>query len=450
MPTERGDLSAALTGDSRARDWVLKARAFLAGRLAGWTIFAVVVAMDWHRIASVLPRSIGGDEWRYVYYAGNLLHGFFSPQERVALWNGPGYPALLMPFVKADWLDGGRYLNAFLHAGTVAYSWWILRLVLEWPWALACVAVLSFYGPLNEHLPLLYTEVATVFFLTAWAYHFLRGLEHGRHLVVAAFYLGSLCMVKVAFGSALAASLVIMLIVWWRGRGRTARAYLKQGALAMILCVPYLVYTYGLTGRAFYWSSSMADNFYWLSTPDPQEWGDWYHPGWVYQNPILRAQHKSIVDRTTGLDQNPNLPWMDQIFNTGTPRAGAIYMAEGMRNIREHPFKYARNWCGNLVRLFLDVPVSVRGTPFWNDYSRWNLPFLAWAAFVAAVALLRRTWLPPDWSPILLLMGVLIGEYSFIAVGARFSVPIVPMGWLAGCLLLARAFHLGIEEVAAR
>jgi hypothetical protein len=141
---------------------------------------------------------------------------------------------------------------------------------------------------------------------------------------------------------------------------------------------------------------------------------------------------------------------MEQIFNTGTPRAGAIYMAEGMHNIREHPFKYARNWCGNLVRLFLDVPVSVRGTPFWNEYSRWNLPFVVWAAFVGAAALLRRTWLPSGWSPILLLMGLLIAEYSIITVVARFSVPVVPIGWLAGCLLLARAFHLGTENVARR
>jgi hypothetical protein len=316
---------------------------------------------------------------------------------------------------------------------------------LAWPWALASVVVLSLYGPLNDHLPLLYTEVTTVFLLTAWCYHLLRAQTGRFHLIAAALYFWLLCMVKVAFGTALAVSLLVTLVVWWRRRSRIALAYIKQGVLAMALCLPYLVYTYELTGRPFYWSSAMPDNFYWLTTPDPEEWGDWYHQGWVYQNPMLRAHHKYVLDRTTGLAQDPNLPWMEQIFNSGTPQAGAIYMAEGLRNIREHPFKYARNWCGNLARLFLDVPVSVRGTPFWNDYSRWNLPFLLWTAFVAAVAWLRRTWLPAEWWPIVLLMGLLMAEYSIITVVARFSIPIVSVGWLAGCLLLARALRREIQ-----
>lgn len=441
MAVEPGGLSAPATWRRLVSRLPLGAVA--VDRWAGWIIFAASLFVDWQRIAGTLPRTIGGDEWRYLYYANNLLHGYFSPHDRVVIWNGPGYPALLMPFVKADWLDGARYLNAFLHAGMMAYAWWILRSVLPRPWALGAVVVLSFYGPLNEHLPLLYTEVVTSFLLVAWIFHALRAPERPMHLVAAVFYFAFLAMVKVAFGSALAVFLIIMLVVWWRGRSRIALAYLKHGALAMALCLPYLVYTYQLTGRPFFWSSAMPDNFYWLTTPDPEEWGDWYHQGWVYQNPMLRAHHAYVVDRTTGLARDPNLPWMDQIFNTGTLESGKIYMAEGMRNIREHPLKYARNWCGNIVRLFLDVPVSVRGTPFWNDYSRWNLPFLIWAAFVGAIAWKRRTWLPSGWSPIFLMLAVLLAEYSIITVVARFSVPIVPVGWLAGWLLLGRALRSG-------
>ncbi|MDP3014343.1 MAG: hypothetical protein Q8M92_08890, partial [Candidatus Subteraquimicrobiales bacterium] len=41
-----------------------------------------------------------GDEGRYILFAQNLLHGFYSPPAPdINLWNGPGYPIILMPFV---------------------------------------------------------------------------------------------------------------------------------------------------------------------------------------------------------------------------------------------------------------------------------------------------------------------------------------------------------------
>lgn len=39
-----------------------------------------------------------GDEPRYIGFAVNLLHGFYSPPAPgINLWNGPGYPIVLMP-----------------------------------------------------------------------------------------------------------------------------------------------------------------------------------------------------------------------------------------------------------------------------------------------------------------------------------------------------------------
>src|SRR5690348_11128528 len=41
-----------------------------------------------------------GDEGRYLQFAHNLLHGFYSPPPPdINLWNGPGFPVYLMPFV---------------------------------------------------------------------------------------------------------------------------------------------------------------------------------------------------------------------------------------------------------------------------------------------------------------------------------------------------------------
>src|SRR5690349_1086566 len=108
-------------------------------RLAPAVIALGVAGFDVWRIAHLSAGAPVGDEWRYLYYADNLLHGFYSPHDRVFLWNGPGYPLLLAPFVGIDWVDGARYLNALWHGATMAYAWWILRSRLPSGWALLAV-----------------------------------------------------------------------------------------------------------------------------------------------------------------------------------------------------------------------------------------------------------------------------------------------------------------------
>lgn len=40
-----------------------------------------------------------GDESRYYQFAINLINGFYSPPAPdINLWNGPGYPIILIPF----------------------------------------------------------------------------------------------------------------------------------------------------------------------------------------------------------------------------------------------------------------------------------------------------------------------------------------------------------------
>lgn len=406
----------------------------------------VIVIVDVRRIGRSLPLAISGDEWRYLYYANNLLRGFYSPHDRVFLWNGPGYPLFLVPFVKADWIEGARYANAFWHAGAIAYGWSMLRQRLRPPWSVAAIMFFGVYGPLQEHLPLLYTEVLCFFLVTAWMYHALESRRSQLHAIVAGCYLGLLCLTKVVFGAALMAYGVILLLAWLRRRSAMLKVYLVQCALAFAICVPYLGYTYSLTGKPFYWSTVSPNAFYWLSSPYPDEWGDWYHQGWVYQNPILRAHHQAIFDQLTGLGRNPDLPVQEQIFNMCTPEAAEVWFAQGLANVRGHPLKFARNWCSNIARLFLDVPVSVRGTRFLNDYSVWHLPMLAWTLVVAVAARRERVRVPSPWLPLGLLALLVIGGYSLGSAIARYLIPLVPLWWLGSCCLAQRVFERDRQE----
>lgn len=62
------------------------------------------------------PHENIGDEGRYLYFANNLLSGFYSPPSpEFNLWNGPGYPFFLAPFMFFKLpLLALRLLNGFL------------------------------------------------------------------------------------------------------------------------------------------------------------------------------------------------------------------------------------------------------------------------------------------------------------------------------------------------
>jgi hypothetical protein len=405
--------------------------------VAGLVLAFLAIDLVW--IAHRLPHPYDGDEWRYVYYARNLLHGFFSPRDRVFLWNGPGYPILLMPFVKAGWVDGARYANAFWHAGALVYAWLILRRRLSFGWTLGAVAVLGAYAPLFEDLPLAQTEVLSYLLTTAWIHHSLAGRDSRAHRVVAGVVLAMLILTKVVFGVVLTALLLVLLVVWLVRRNGTAAAFLQQGVLAALLCLPWLVYTHAVTGRFMYWSSAGPMSFYWLTAPAPNEVGDWYHHGWVYRNATLRAHHKAVFDEVTGLARDPHVSFEEQMFNACTPEAADVFAREGLKNVRAHPGKYLRNWLANISRLFLDVPTSVRGIPFWNQYSLAHLPLLAWTLAVLVIVARRRVPPPPGWWPIDLFLLFSFGVYSLNAAFGRFTVPLVPLWWLSSVCWLAEA-----------
>lgn len=432
----------------------------MARLIGALVVFVAFAAFDLQAIARHVPRNLFGDEWRYLYYAKNLLHGYFSPPERVFLWNGPGYPLFLAPFVKADFTDGARYANAFLHAGMLAYAWLILRTRLSAFWSIVAVVVLGLHPQLRDHLKLLYTETLCAFLLVAWTFHTLRATTdlarlraspwHRVHVAIAGFYLGFLCLTKVAFGPATVALALILFVATRRWRVRRevgariepnplARAHLQAALIALALCLPYLVYTYSLTGRVFYWASAWPNPFYWLTSPFPEESGDWYHQGWVFNNPLLREHHGAIFLRTSGLDKDPNLPEIDQLLNLSSPESADIFLKQALTNVREHPLKFLSNWSQNWLRLFFDVPVSVRGTPFWNDATKANLPLLLWTVYAVARAVRTRTRLPRGWYPLLVLVSLNLASYSLASIVARYLVPLVPVWWIVTCVLAARS-----------
>ena len=74
----------------------------------------------------IFPTSgAAGDENRYLMFANNLIHGFYSPSAlNIDLGNSPGYPIILMPFIALHFpLICIALLNAVLYyLSTVSYT----------------------------------------------------------------------------------------------------------------------------------------------------------------------------------------------------------------------------------------------------------------------------------------------------------------------------------------
>src|SRR5689334_5704504 len=68
-----------------------------------------------------MTDGVSGDQPRYLMYADNLIHGFYSPPE-LDLRNGPGYPIVLIPFVALNLpYLAMTILNAVLHYLSIVF-----------------------------------------------------------------------------------------------------------------------------------------------------------------------------------------------------------------------------------------------------------------------------------------------------------------------------------------
>jgi hypothetical protein len=123
--------------------------------------------------------------------------------------------------------------------------------------------------------------------------------------------------------------------------------------IAFVTVTPYLIYTYHLTGRIFYWGFG-SDSLYWMSTPYKGEYGDFKGEltlGTValgnYNIPgaddTLRAHH--------GKD-------FEEISQYNAIERDDAFKRIAINNIKSHPIKYVLNWICNLGRLIFHYPFS--------------------------------------------------------------------------------------------
>lgn len=362
-------------------------------------------------------NTLQNDEIGYVAYANRLSQGINSSQNNVSLWWGPGYPMVLTPFVywELPFLTA-KFLNSFFLFGAILYFHKTLSFYIEKNYAVILTYCLGLYPPLIREIHLLVTESLVFFLICGFVFHFCK-LYRGSginwfHLLIASLYLGYLALTKVFFGYVILVGILMYLFLFISQRKERYKQTTFVYVLALVWCIPYLLITYSLTNKIFYWGSSGGLSLYWMSTPYENELGDWFSAEDVEKRAEL-SQHIDFFNKTESLSEVSQ----DDVFR-----------GQAKSNIINHPLKYASNWIANIGRLLFSYPFSYTpqklSTYFYIIPNMFIVVLLVLSIYPA---ILMRKIIPYEICALILFALIAFGGTSLLSGFDRQFRPFVPI-----------------------
>jgi len=397
-------------------------------RVVFGALLLLLLAVTYLAPAALVDRS---DEPGYLGYAERLTHGRYAVHDGSPfdfLWRGPGLPLLLAPFV---WLDAPielmRLTGPVLLLAT-AYLLYRMLIPRFGPgWALAGAAALGLYFPIWRLLPRIFSEPLALLLLVGSMTLFgiaVRERTGPGRVVLAGLLLGGTVLVRVEYGY-VATGLLLVSLIWWavRRASPVAGRSVLLSAVALVACVPWLVYTHHETGKAPYWSSSGGLSLYWMATGFSEDLGEPHVEKEVQDNPDLAK----------------NRPFFATLPSDPVARDEAL-REEASDNIKDDPLRYARNLAANFSREWTHWPYSYgQATGKLMFYA---IPGLA--LFVALVTSLvvvaRRRWFYVEYVPFALFALGAMALHTLAAGYPRSIWPLLPV-ILVVLLTAVQAWH---------
>jgi 4-amino-4-deoxy-L-arabinose transferase-like glycosyltransferase len=308
-----------------------------------------------------------GDEPQYRMFAQNLLHGFYSfPAPEINLPVGPGYPIILMPFFALHLpLIYIAILNAVLYYLSIILLFKALMKIVSYPVALIFSLYWAFYyNSYREMKIIIHPEIVTSFLISLLVYCLISAYNQNnttnsqkKYLYLSGFVLGYLVLTKIVFGYIIIALAVTMGLLWivWR-KSINFKKSIVLLLVAFVIQAPYLLYTYSLTGKMFYWGTTGGNNLYWMSNPNTGEYGDW----WTL-NPKFNDLIKTNPGYYDSLKAN-HLKDFEEYnkYNYYSPEQDQVFKRMAINNIKSYPIKFVQNCFSNIGRMLFDYPHSYR------------------------------------------------------------------------------------------
>lgn len=374
-------------------------------------------------------NALQGDEGRYLTFAENLLNGFYSPPPPdINLWNGPGYPIILIPFVAFHLpLLCITILNAVFYYLSVVLLFKAMRPFVSYNKASIFCIFWGLYYTAYIQLPEIYTEPFMYFLISLFILCTARAFDRPEPRMVwyAGFVLGYIVLTKIIFGYVVLVMLGGALLLYLTKRVNIN--YKKSVlilAMAFITFLPWLIYTYNLTGKPLYFGNSGGVLLYWMSTPYSSESGDW-------KEPDLTTTYKPgshVPENANRLLKKHHQASHSEIFKYQGVQKDEAYKKAALANIKAHPTKYFKNWLANLGRLLFDFPNSY---VFQSTSQLFKLPtnsvtvLLSFACLIPTLINWRK--IPFGIRFLLILTLIYLGPTTLLSAYSRFFNIIVPI-----------------------
>jgi 4-amino-4-deoxy-L-arabinose transferase-like glycosyltransferase len=403
-------------------------------------VFFAIIVFKFHTDA------FEGDESRYYQFAANLLNGFYSPPApNINLWNGPGYPMVLMPFVALGLpLISITLLNALLHYLSIVLLFKSAKRYTSYRKALIVGICWGLYYTTYIQLPEMYTESLMYFLITLFIWSITKAFQddNRKYTLLSGLIAGYIVLTKILFGYVILLMLAVCLMLWLAKKGKEYRISCQILGIAFLVFLPWLVYTYSLTKKPLYFGNSGGVLLYWMSTPHEGELGDW-------KEPDLTTKYKAgtpVPSNGNAMLKKNHQESHSEIFkHTGVERDEA-YKRIAVENIKQNPTKFIKNWIANIGRLLFDFPNTY---VFQNTNQLFKLPPNTSTVFLSILCLIPTllNWRKIPFQIRFLLMFALIylAPTTLLSAYSRFFTVIVPilLVWIA--YIIQRTMRLRIK-----
>ena len=308
-----------------------------------------------------------GDEGRYLRFSENILNGYYANPDLKPgfLWNGPGYPLVISPLKFFDPpLIIYRLLNVlFIYFGFYfCYQFLLNFFKSSSALLISLISTLSHPYILNAVTRIL-TESLSFFLVNFIAYSLVEyiALNKTKYFFYGSIASGLLILTKVFFAYVflVVAFITLGLFLFKKINSKFTLMFFSS----FLICIPYLFYTYSVTGKFFYWSDAGGSTLYSMSTPYDEEYGDWFPP---YIDPTTNKIRYSQTETRTTIPKR-NSPFFEKhflFFSSIQQKFGVekdqLLKEKAIENIFNHTVKYLKNIESNISRIFIRTPFTDR------------------------------------------------------------------------------------------
>lgn len=367
-----------------------------------------------------------GDETRHMKYATNLTHGYYTSADNPELGNGPGYPLIISLFVILDapYLFI-RLINAFFMFAGVLLFYKTLLIYTRPTVAILLSYCLGLYTSSLKWMLLIHSEALAVFLVCGFIYYFIKfnhqKSQKYKYLLSSGFFLGFLVLTKVIFAYVVLFCLLLYLISFFLLKIKKSLNPVVVCGVAFVVCLPYLIYTYSLTGNHFYWGSQGGEMLYWRTSPFPNEYGDW-----ISKDVIFGIEEHNFF--SSSAMTNNHRSFLESLEPYSHVERDNLYKEKAIENIKQYPIKYVQNTVASALRLFFNYPYSYTqqkvSTYFYIIPNSILLLFLLSSVYVA---IRNPKSIPFEIRFVFLVALIFIGGLILLDGRVRHLIPAIPI-----------------------